>query len=210
MLKRWGFWEWLAYGPMLIAAMVMALNTALAGAPNAAAILPAFLRASWWNYVPLALLILSGIAFLFRGKTPSSPSEPATAVATGAHQSESEWRALVRELRQESDRKIADLKSGYEGRLIQWEEAYKTLVAQNDNNSRAFAEVQRELDLVRHSYQDEHERCDILRKQVTAYAFNERQFNAMHKQDLEAKTNEIRRLKNRLLESSKGDNMKDA
>ncbi|HZI85144.1 MAG TPA: hypothetical protein VFF44_14615, partial [Casimicrobiaceae bacterium] len=62
-MREWGFWEWLGYSPIALAALILAGNAALKDAPVLLAAMPSFFTAAWWSYVPLAL-VLAGTAIL--------------------------------------------------------------------------------------------------------------------------------------------------
>jgi hypothetical protein len=68
-MRDWGFWEWLGYTPIFIAAVIECLFelSKRDWGPGVVSRIPAFIRSPNWAFVPLALLIISGGVFL--GKT---------------------------------------------------------------------------------------------------------------------------------------------
>lgn len=62
-MNAWDVWDWVAYGGLWIAALVLARETLLPR-PAEAGRSPALLSSPKWRVVPLIFLILSGAAFL--------------------------------------------------------------------------------------------------------------------------------------------------
>lgn len=61
-MSKWGFWEWLTYSTLFVAALVMAVIQGVKD--NAVPTwMPGFLTSTNWNYVPLALMIIGFVAF---------------------------------------------------------------------------------------------------------------------------------------------------
>jgi hypothetical protein len=60
-MSYWGFWEWLTYSCIAIAAVVLALDQAIKGSPELIVRFSTLLKARTWSYAPLALIGLSGL-----------------------------------------------------------------------------------------------------------------------------------------------------
>lgn len=67
-MPRWGFWEWLTYGAIFIAALISAADGGLRSAPEISKALPTLLPWQFWSFAPLGLLLLSAIITIVRGK----------------------------------------------------------------------------------------------------------------------------------------------
>lgn len=65
-MKTWTFWDWLTYVGIWLAAIIAALDAGLKNAPSLAATMPDF--GSWpiWPFIPLLLLLASGLIFAVR------------------------------------------------------------------------------------------------------------------------------------------------
>jgi hypothetical protein len=64
-MRDWGFWEWLAYSPIVIAAVMLAIRPARRKQPDRRSKgTPAKTFPRWPDYVPLALLIISFLSFM--------------------------------------------------------------------------------------------------------------------------------------------------
>jgi hypothetical protein len=61
-MANWGFWEWLAYAPIALSALISAIDWGIKVAPNIKT--PGFFYRGYWSLAPLALLLVSGIVFL--------------------------------------------------------------------------------------------------------------------------------------------------
>lgn len=62
MLAHWGFWEWIAYSAIAIAAIVSALDLGLKHAPMVAQFIPSFVRGPVFGLLPFcAILVSAGI-----------------------------------------------------------------------------------------------------------------------------------------------------
>lgn len=84
MNRRWKFWEWIAYGGIAVAAIMLAVTTGFREA-SPPVMLPHFLDTSVWGFTPLALLIVSAVVILARalgwiGKASPEPNAPAEPV----------------------------------------------------------------------------------------------------------------------------------
>jgi hypothetical protein len=63
-MRRWTFWEWVAYAGMNVAATILAIDTGFKLSPNLTP--PAFLHSAWWGFAPALLITFSTIIFLLR------------------------------------------------------------------------------------------------------------------------------------------------
>jgi hypothetical protein len=63
-MAHWGFWEWLTYSCIGIAAVVLAADQAIKGSPELIVRFSGLLKAPTWNYAPLALIIVSGVVLV--------------------------------------------------------------------------------------------------------------------------------------------------
>lgn len=63
-MREWKFWDLTAYGCLIIAALVVAYDTALKGTPNLAAQLPSI--EGYWGFIPLLLIAIGTLIFLVR------------------------------------------------------------------------------------------------------------------------------------------------
>jgi hypothetical protein len=63
-MSHWGFWEWLTYSCIAIAALVLAFDQAIKGSPELIARFSSLLNARTWSYAPLALICLSGLLLI--------------------------------------------------------------------------------------------------------------------------------------------------
>jgi hypothetical protein len=81
-MARWGFWDWVAYGCLFIAAAVLAADQGLKGAPNVAAHLPSILSADILAFAPLGLVLIGSAILVIkdfgwlRTRTPPKPDQP--------------------------------------------------------------------------------------------------------------------------------------
>jgi hypothetical protein len=76
-MSDWGFWEWVAYGSTWVAAIGMAIGSAIKNERHLLEKVPAPLKATWWGYVPIGLLTIGLVGFLiswFGGE--QKPSKP--------------------------------------------------------------------------------------------------------------------------------------
>ncbi len=65
-MRRWVFWEWVAYAALFVAAMIVAADTGVRIAPDLATYAPAFVHGAIWGFAPLALVVGATIILLFR------------------------------------------------------------------------------------------------------------------------------------------------
>src|SRR5215469_12028315 len=70
-MSEWKFWDWIAYSGIFAAALILACDTALKGAPNVALKLPVWISSPYWSFAPLCLMFLSSAILaikIFRAK----------------------------------------------------------------------------------------------------------------------------------------------
>jgi|SRR4051794_29391659 hypothetical protein len=65
-MRRWGIWEWMAYLAMLIAALILAADGALKGAPNVGKYFSALLANPWWAFSPLVFVVVATVILVAR------------------------------------------------------------------------------------------------------------------------------------------------
>jgi hypothetical protein len=63
-MKRLSFTDWLAYGAIAIAAIILALDTGMTQAKEAGKLMPSFISSPVWGFAPLVLLMVGGAIFL--------------------------------------------------------------------------------------------------------------------------------------------------
>lgn len=63
-MSYWGFWEWLTYVCIGIAALVLATDQAVKGSPTMIAHFSGLLKSPYWNYAPLVLIAISALLIL--------------------------------------------------------------------------------------------------------------------------------------------------
>jgi hypothetical protein len=61
-MSTWSFWEWLAYGPIALSALISASDWGVKAAPNIKT--PSWFASVYWSLTPLLLLAVSGLLFL--------------------------------------------------------------------------------------------------------------------------------------------------
>jgi hypothetical protein len=88
-MRHWNFWEWVAYGCLFVAALIMAAETGFKTEPEVMEHLPAFFQSSLWGFSPAALVVLATIIlflreFIFK-RTGNSEIGLAAASVPGAH-----------------------------------------------------------------------------------------------------------------------------
>ncbi|MEI9997337.1 MAG: hypothetical protein WDM91_22265 [Rhizomicrobium sp.] len=99
----WGFWEWLAYTFIAIAAVVPAVSMALKNEAELNARLRYFLQSKFWTYVPATFLVLSAAIVVANqlGWTASTPPKPYTdRVRQIAAGDSAKYLAQIRDLEQ--------------------------------------------------------------------------------------------------------------
>jgi hypothetical protein len=65
-MRHWTFWEWVAYGALFIAAMVVAADTGVRISPELAVHLPPFIHGVIWGTAPLAFVLLATTILVLR------------------------------------------------------------------------------------------------------------------------------------------------
>jgi hypothetical protein len=85
-MRHWGFWEWVAYGCLLVAALIMAAETGFKTEPEVMAHLPSFFESSLWGFSPAMLVVFATVVlflreFVFVHTKNSYVSNPATRTA---------------------------------------------------------------------------------------------------------------------------------
>jgi hypothetical protein len=58
-MAKWGFWDWVGYGVLFMAALVEAFNAALKSAPELSAAMPSFLTGPVIGFLPLLFILLA-------------------------------------------------------------------------------------------------------------------------------------------------------
>lgn len=89
-MSNWGFWEWLTYSCIGVAALALASDQAIKGSPEMTKQFSSLLSAPIWNYAPLVLIAVSGILILghqfgilgSRTKTTEAPNEQTQFIET--------------------------------------------------------------------------------------------------------------------------------
>jgi hypothetical protein len=82
-MRHWTFWEWLAYGSLFVAALIMAAETGFKTEPEVMAHLPSFFQSALWGFSPAALVVFATIILILREFIfyPANRSPIGTAVA---------------------------------------------------------------------------------------------------------------------------------
>jgi hypothetical protein len=65
-MRHWVFWEWVAYGCLFVAALIMAAETGFETEPEVMAHLPTFFQSPLWGFSPAALVVLATIILFLR------------------------------------------------------------------------------------------------------------------------------------------------
>jgi hypothetical protein len=65
-VSHWTFWEWVAYGSLFVAALIIAADTSFKLAPDVMARLPEFFHSEWWGFAPVVLVVAATIILLLR------------------------------------------------------------------------------------------------------------------------------------------------
>jgi hypothetical protein len=63
-MPGWGFWEWLAYICIFVAALMLAADTGMKSSDRFTAISTALRSSAWWNMAPLLMLCISAAVVL--------------------------------------------------------------------------------------------------------------------------------------------------
>jgi hypothetical protein len=65
-MRRWSFWEWVAYFALLVGALIMAAETGFKTEPEVMERLPAFFHSWLWGFSPAILVIVATIILILR------------------------------------------------------------------------------------------------------------------------------------------------
>jgi len=65
-MHDWGFWEWLTYAGIALAAVALAADQAIKGSPNLRKRLKGLLERPLWSYSPLGLIGLSAVLIVLQ------------------------------------------------------------------------------------------------------------------------------------------------
>jgi hypothetical protein len=65
-MSKWKFWEWLAYCPILAAAVLLTVIQGSKDMTTIPAWLPSLFISTNWNYVPLILVLIGSFVFILR------------------------------------------------------------------------------------------------------------------------------------------------
>jgi hypothetical protein len=76
-MRRWSFWEWVAYCALFLSAIIAAADTGFRVAPDLAVHLPDFVGGAAWSFTPLGLSIIATIVLVIRAFSPAvGPPRP--------------------------------------------------------------------------------------------------------------------------------------
>jgi hypothetical protein len=88
-MRHWAFWEWVAYGCLLVAALIMAAETGFKTEPDVMAHLPSFFESQLWGFSPAALVVFATLILILRefvfAHTKNSYVSNAASQATESH-----------------------------------------------------------------------------------------------------------------------------
>jgi hypothetical protein len=65
-MRHWTFWEWVAYGALFVAAMIIAADTGVRITPELAAHLPSFIHGFIWGVTPIAFVLVATAILLLQ------------------------------------------------------------------------------------------------------------------------------------------------
>ena len=65
-MKRWGFWDWVTYSCVGVAAIALAVDQAIKGSPRLVGQFSALLDVPAWSYLPLILMVISACVMLLK------------------------------------------------------------------------------------------------------------------------------------------------
>jgi hypothetical protein len=65
-MRHWTFWEWVAYGVILVSALILAADQGFKLEPDLMRQLPEFFHSAWWGFAPLVLVVIATIILLLR------------------------------------------------------------------------------------------------------------------------------------------------
>jgi hypothetical protein len=81
-MATWGFWEWLTYGCIAIAALMMAVDQGAQRSGSARKFLAPLIQSAWWAFAPFALILLSAVLILGHVLFSSVPDTKPASVAS--------------------------------------------------------------------------------------------------------------------------------
>lgn len=58
-MAKWGFWEWVAYAVLFVAAIIIATDQGIKLSPDLASLFNGVLTSPYWGFAPLVLLLLA-------------------------------------------------------------------------------------------------------------------------------------------------------
>ncbi len=70
-MENWGFWEWLTYGCIAVAALMLALDAAVKQSPDLNRRFGGLLAQRTWAFTPFLLILVSALIIAARHLTPS-------------------------------------------------------------------------------------------------------------------------------------------
>jgi hypothetical protein len=70
-MSHWGFWDWVAYGGIIIAAIFLAVDTAIRQSEDLRRHAPGLLRAQYIGFIPLIAVAISASAFVYQQLRPA-------------------------------------------------------------------------------------------------------------------------------------------
>jgi hypothetical protein len=65
-MRHWAFWEWVAYGCLFVAALIVAAETGFKTEPEVMAHLPTFFQSPLWGFSPAALVVFATVILILR------------------------------------------------------------------------------------------------------------------------------------------------
>jgi hypothetical protein len=75
-MASWGFWEWLTYGCIAVAAMMIAIDQGVQRSDVARKFLGSIVRSPLWAFTPFSLILLSAALILWHVLSASVPATP--------------------------------------------------------------------------------------------------------------------------------------
>jgi hypothetical protein len=80
-MPAWGFWEWLTYGCIAIAAIMIALDQGVRQSSTAREFLGSIAQSSVWAFTPFLLILLSAAIILWHWLSPPILEKPPEVIA---------------------------------------------------------------------------------------------------------------------------------
>jgi hypothetical protein len=81
-MATWGFWEWLTYGCIAVAALMMAVDQGAQRSGSARKFLGPLIQSALWAFAPFALILLSAVLILGHVLSSSVPETKPAPVAS--------------------------------------------------------------------------------------------------------------------------------